>query len=72
MRYLRINLTRTLQGLHEETLTILLRDTESDKQMESQIMFLDGKAQNHKMSILPKFIYKFKVIKIKKSSQHVS
>lgn len=47
MRYLRINLTRTMQVLCEEILQTLLRDTEADrlKQMESYTMFLDRKFQ---------------------------
>ena len=41
---------------------------QTDRQMDSHNMFLDRKVQNHKMLILPKLIYKFKVTEIRIST----
>ena len=53
------------KDLHTQNYKTLMKEIKDDKQMESYIMFLDGRINTVIMTILPNAIYRFNALSIK-------
>uniref|UniRef100_A0A9L0RKU1 Reverse transcriptase domain-containing protein n=1 Tax=Equus caballus TaxID=9796 RepID=A0A9L0RKU1_HORSE len=64
IKFLGINLTKEVKDLYTENYKTLLKEIEKNKEMERYFMSIGWK-NKHKVSILPKAIYRFNAIPIR-------
>ena len=65
IKYLGISLPKEMKELYTENYKTLMKEIKDDKQMERYSMFLVGRINIVKKTILPNTIYRFNVIPIK-------
>ena len=68
MKYLSINVTKYVQGLHEENYKSLMKQIKKSKYMERYSIYTDRKTQH--CEVLPNLIYRFNAIPSKIPPSH--